>query len=99
MATSRKKRAKPRANVKIKAKQRTGAPAGLKALDAEWRSFISHAAEEKPLTETWPDPKGTASRSRKKAASKKTARKKAPAKAKKAPKKAPAKRKKKAARK
>jgi hypothetical protein len=84
MAASRKKRAKPRA--KVKAKTRTAAPAGLKALDAEWRAFIDRAADEKPLTEAWPDPAGVPSRPRKqaakkKAATKKSAKKKAPKKA------------------
>jgi hypothetical protein len=79
MAASRKKRAKPRA--KVKAKTRTGAPPGLRALDAEWRSFIDSAADEKPLTSTWPDPKGTSSRPRKQTAKKKPAKKKATKKA------------------
>ena len=74
MASSRKKRAKPRA--KVKAKTRTGPPPGLKALDAEWRSFIERAAEKKPLTSAWPDPEGSTSRPRKSAAKKKTATKK-----------------------
>ena len=98
MAASRKKRAKPRKNVKVKAKPRTAAPAGLKALDAGWRSFISHATEDKPLTEAWSDPTGVTSRPRK--AAKKAAKKKPTAKPRKAAKKkAPAKAKKKAAKK
>lgn len=75
MAASRKKRVKRRA--KVKRKTRTSPPPGLKTLDAEWRSFIEHAADQKPLTDAWPDPKGAPSRSRKPAAKKKTARKKA----------------------
>ena len=80
MAASRKKRAKPRATTKAKAKKRGGAPAGLKALDAGWRTFIDHAAHDKPLTEAWTDPKGAPSRPRK-AAAKKAAKKKTPKKA------------------
>ena len=79
MAASRKKRAKPRA--KVKAKTRTGPPSGLKTLDAEWRSFIKRAADDTPLTEKWPDPKGASSRPRKQAAKKKSAKKKARTKA------------------
>lgn len=76
-AAKKKKRAKPRKNVKVKAKKATAAPAGLKALDAGWRSFIDHAAPDKPLTEAWSDPKGVASRPRTAAATKKKAKKKA----------------------
>ena len=85
MAASRKKHAKPRATTKPKAKKRVGAPAGLNALDAGWRTFIDHAAHDKPLTEAWTDPKGAPSRPRKaaakKAAKKKTTKKKTPKKA------------------
>jgi hypothetical protein len=100
MAASRKKRTKRRAKVPAKTTKRTGAaPPGLTALDAGWRSFIEQAAEDKPLTERWPDPKAIASRPRKatapKKAPKKAAKTKPAAKAKKsAKKKTPAKKKK-----
>ena len=53
------RRAKRR--VHVKAPRATAVPAGLKALDSEWRSFIEKSAPDAPLTEVWKAPKGTPS--------------------------------------
>jgi hypothetical protein len=86
MAASKKKRTKP--TPKSKAKKTAVAPAELKALDSEWRSFIKTTAHDAPLTEAWTDPQGapspktvirsvTAKKALKKTAKKKTVKKKA----------------------
>jgi hypothetical protein len=86
MAASKKKRTKPTS--KSKAKKTAVAPADLKALDREWRSFIKTTVHDAPLTATWTDPQGapaprtvirsvTAKKAPKKTPKKKTAKKKA----------------------
>ncbi len=56
MAASRKKRTKPRAGGA--SKKRVAAGGKLKALDAQWRSFITQAAGAHSVTAQWPDPQG-----------------------------------------
>ena len=53
------RRAKRRAH--LKAPRAAAAPAELKELDSEWRSFITKTVPDEPLTEVWKAPKGTPS--------------------------------------
>jgi hypothetical protein len=95
---SKKKSAAKRSRAaKLKMPRAAAPPAGLKALDSEWRSFIKKSVPDEPLTEVWKAPKGTASakttirlamKNAAKKAKKKTAvRRKAPARRKSAKKK------------
>ena len=53
------KRAKPSA--RVKAPRAAAAPAELRELDSEWRSFIRKTVPDEPLTEVWEAPKGAPS--------------------------------------
>jgi hypothetical protein len=95
-ARKAKKKAAPkrRRAAKVKTPRAAAPPAGLKALDSEWRSFIRKSVPDEPLTEVWEAPKGvpsakttirlatkkkTTKKAAKKAAKKKAGARKAPA--------------------
>ena len=59
--SKKKSTAKRSRAAKLKMPRAATPPAGLKALDTEWRSFIEKSAPDEPLTEVWEAPRGTAS--------------------------------------
>ena len=60
-ARKAKKKSKAKRAPRVQAPRPAAAPAELRELDSEWKSFIEKTVPDEPLTEVWEAPKGAPS--------------------------------------